>query len=201
MDTRELFLAQHARSHAAGVAGGDPSNQDLVLSGMTEEQIRQRPHPSTNSLAWLLWRMTRAEDIGINLVIAERPQALDEDRWSERLGVPHRDLGAGMTDNEVEGFTERIDIPALLAYRAATGQRTQEVIAGLRPEVLAEVIDADLVRRVRVQGAFGPDAEWVPRRWEGKPKAFTLMHTVLAHSYLHIGEGHVVRSLLGLPNL
>ncbi len=57
MDIREFFLTQHACSHARVVAGGDPSNQDLVLSGVTEEQIRQRPHPSTNSLAWLLWHM------------------------------------------------------------------------------------------------------------------------------------------------
>ncbi len=201
MDIREFFLTQHARSHAAAVAGGDPSNQDLLLSGVTEEQIRQRPHPSTNSLAWLLWHMTWAEDIGINLVIAGRGQVLDEEKWATRLGIPHRDLGAGMTDKEVEGFTERIDISALLAYRAATGRRTQELVRGLRPEVLDEVIDADLVNRVRAQGAFGPGAEWVPRRWEGKPKAFTLMHTVLAHSYLHLGEGHVIRGLLGLPNL
>ncbi len=54
MDIRDLSLAQHACFHARVVAGSAPSNQDLVRSGMTEEQIRQWPHPSTNSLAWLL---------------------------------------------------------------------------------------------------------------------------------------------------
>ncbi|MDP9358996.1 MAG: DinB family protein [Chloroflexota bacterium] len=134
MDIREFFLTQHARSHAAAVAGGDPSNQDLLLSGVTEEQIRQRPHPSTNSLAWLLWHMTRAEDIGINLVIAGRGQVLDEEKWATRLGIPHRDLGAGMTDKEVEGFTERIDISALLAYRRQPGgaRRNSSVACGQR---------------------------------------------------------------------
>ncbi|MDP9357446.1 MAG: hypothetical protein M3R02_19585 [Chloroflexota bacterium] len=57
MDIRDLSLAQHACFHARVVAGSAPSNQDLVRSGMTEEQIRQWPHPSTNSLAWLLWHM------------------------------------------------------------------------------------------------------------------------------------------------
>ena len=30
------------------------------------------------SLAWFLWDMRRAEDVGMNVVIAEGPQALDE---------------------------------------------------------------------------------------------------------------------------
>ncbi len=34
-----------------------------IASDVAEEQLRVRPHPSFNSLAWLFWHMTRAEDI------------------------------------------------------------------------------------------------------------------------------------------
>jgi hypothetical protein len=64
---------------------------------------------------------------------------------------------------------------------------------------LEEVIDGDLVQHARDEGVFGPNAEWVPQRWEGKRKAFTLTWTVLGHSSLTLGEGFVVRGLLGLP--
>jgi hypothetical protein len=201
MDGQELFLSQHARAHAAALTGTDVSNQDLILRDVTYAQMRMRPQPGLNSLAWLIWHMTRAEDIGIDVIVAERPQVFDEGSWAEQLRVSRRDLGSAMSDSEVDHFNEQIEVEALLAYRAAVGRRTLEVVANLQPEVLDEVISRDLVQRAREAGAFGPGAEWVPRRWEGKPKAFTLTHTVLAHSYLHWGEAGIVRGLLGFPNL
>ena len=35
----------------------------------------------------------------------------------------------------------------------------------------------------------------------GKPKGFTLMHTVLAHTYFHIGQCEDIRGLLGFSTL
>ena len=106
-----------------------------------------------------------------------------------------------MTDEEVDGFNEAINISELLAYRELVGARTQEIIRGIKPEVLVKVIDDDLVRRTRDEGAFGKNAEWVPQRWEGKNKAFTLTWTVVGHSISSFGECYVIRSLLGLPNI
>jgi len=200
MAAHDLFLAQHARAHAIDLGPADFSNQDLVLRHITDELMRRRPIPGLNSLAWLFWHISRVEDIAANLIIAERPQVFDEGDWAARLHVPRRDLGAGMTDPEVDDLSATIDLAALPPYRAAVGRRTQDVVRALPPEVLAIVIDAPLLQRARDAGAFGPNADWVPRRWEGKPKSFALMHTVLAHSYLHLGEAQVIRGLLGLPN-
>ena len=72
MDFRELFLAQHARAHAPELGHPDFSIQELLLRDITEEQLRARPLPGFNSLAWLFWHMTRGEDLGMNLVIARR---------------------------------------------------------------------------------------------------------------------------------
>jgi hypothetical protein len=201
MDLYELLLAQHARTHAAEVGRPDLSIQDLVLRDVPQEQMRLRPRSDLNSLAWLLWHMTRAEDLGINVIIAGRSQVLDESDWLSRMNILRRDIGTGMTSPEVDEFNERINIDALLAYRAAVGRRTRKVIRDLRPEVLDEVIDAALVQRARDARAFGPNAEWVPQRWEGKAKAFTLTWTVLGHSNLTWGECYVVRGLLGLPTI
>lgn len=201
MDFRTLLLAQHARIHVAEVGGTDLSLQDIVLRDVTDEQMRVRPQPGFNSLAYLLWHMTRTEDIGVNVIIAACPQVLDQGRWTARLNVSRRDLGSGMTHSEVDMFNAQINITAILTYRIEVGRRTQELIRNLRPEVLDEVIDRTLVQRARAEGAFRPNAEWVPQRWEGKQKAFTLSYTVLAHSFLTFGEAYVVRSLLGLPTL
>jgi hypothetical protein len=66
----------------------------------------------------------------------------------------------------------QINAAELFAYRLAVGRQTQEIIRGLRPDVLDEVIDGNLVQRARDEGAFGPTAEWVAPRWERKRKAF-----------------------------
>ena len=201
MDFRDLFLAQHARAHAPEVGQPDFSIQDLILRDLTDEHLRARPQAGFNSLAWLFWHMTRAEDLGMNLVIAAGPQVLDESNWTSRLNVSFRDAATGMTDQEVDAFSQQVDIEALLGYRTAVGVRTQAIVRELRPEVLDEKIEGGLVQHIREAGAFGPNAEWVPERWLGKPKGFTLMHTVLGHTYIHIGQCEDVRSLLGLTTI
>jgi DinB superfamily len=201
MDFRELILIQHARNHTAEVGQPDWSIQDYILNGVTESQMRLRPLPGSNSLAWLFWHMTRSEDIGANIILSQTPQIIDSGDWGERLGVSLRDGATGMTDLEVGDLTERINIEALLAYRAAVGRRTQFILRDLRPEVLDEVIDTDLIQQARELGAFGPHGEIVPQRWTGKRKAFTLSHTILGHALLHLGQADTIRSLLGLATI
>ena len=201
MDLHELILTQHARLHAAEVGRPDLSIQDYVLSDVTEAQMRLRPLPGSNSLAWLFWHMTRAEDLGVNVILTQSTQIFDVGDWGARLGVSLRDIATGMTDLEVGDFSQRIDIGALLAYRAAVGRHTQAILRDLRPEVLDEVIDADLIQQARAAGAFGPNGEVVPQRWTGKRKAFTLTHTVLGHAFLHLGQADILRGLLGLPTI
>lgn len=116
------------------------------------------------------------------------------------MNISRRDIGTGMTDEEVDEFNSRVDVAVLRAYRMAVGRRTQDVVRDLPPDVLDEVIGVDLVRRARDEGAFGPYAEWVAQRWEGMQKALTLTYTVLGHTFLHFGEADVVRGLLGFPN-
>lgn len=201
MDFRDLYLTQHARAHSATMAGGTPSAQDIALKDLTAEQIRSRPQAGLNSIAWVLWHHTRSEDIGVNVIVAEREQVWDEGGWSAKVNVTRRDLGSGMSYEEVNAFNQAVEVGALLAYREAVGRRTQAVVRELPLEILAEPIDAAVVERLYAAGAFGPQAEFVARRWEGRAKEYTLMQTVLAHAFVHLGECEVLRGLLGLPTL
>src|SRR3972149_5613384 len=107
LDFREIILTQHARAHTAEVGGADLSLQDNVLRDLTDEQIRLSPQPGFNSLAWLIWHMTRVEDFGANFILAALPQVFDEGDWAVRLNVSHRYLGSGMTDLEVGELNQR----------------------------------------------------------------------------------------------
>ncbi len=198
MDMR-LFLLPHARTHTAPVGNADFSIQDTVLRDVTDTQMRQRPHPKLNSLAWLFWHISRIEDIAMNLIIAERAQVLDD--WAARFNVTRLDAATSMNDDEVSEFTTQINISEVLSYREAVGRQTIEIVSHLKPEVLDGMIDTDLIQRVRQTGAISPSGEWVYQRWLGKPKIFTLTHTVLAHSLQHLGQADIIRGLLGLSTV
>lgn len=199
MDFRELFLIEHARTHAAGTANAEMSVQDNVLRGTTEEQIRMRPQPGFNSLAWLFWHITRTEDMGVNILIAGAPQVLDSGNWFGKLNIDRRDFGASMSDEEVDALDRSISLDALFEYREAVGRQTQRVVRDLGAGVLDETIGDDLIQRLRDEQAVSPSAGWVLDRWNGKKKTFTLTHTVLGHSLMHLGQADINRGLLGLP--
>jgi hypothetical protein len=201
MDAVQLFLRDHARVHSAQVGEAESGMwlEDIVLNGLSDDQIRQRPHESANSLAWILWHMARGEDMGVNTLVAGRPQVIEGDGWLERLGLTRADVGTGMTDDEVSDFSQRVDITALREYRAAVGRRTREVVGALSADDWDQLIDADAMERARAIGAIGPNAGWLVGVFGGKTKALILGHVGTGHNFWHLGEAMTVRSLAGLP--
>lgn len=199
MDAIELFLRDHARTHSSAMGGaeGGLGFEDLLVSGMTDDQLRLRPQEGTNSLVWLLWHMARAEDMGVNMFVAGRPAVLEEGGWLARLGLAGHNMGAGMSDDEVADVTRRLNIAALRAYRAAVGRRTREVASAMRPEELDETIDISRVERAYTEGVIGERAGWIRDFAGGKTKAFMLGHVGNGHNFMHLGEAWCVRSLLG----
>ena len=79
MDAINFFLLRYGDLHRGLI--GD------LLGKLSAAQVRGRPHPGVNTVAWLLWHTARVEDVGVNRFIADRPQAL-EDGWLDRLGIP-----------------------------------------------------------------------------------------------------------------
>jgi len=62
--------------------------------------------------------------------LTDRPQVLEE--WFERLAVPRRDVGTGMSDAEVDELSARIDLHAQTALLHPYGHYFEaRVAAGL----------------------------------------------------------------------
>jgi hypothetical protein len=197
MDAIELFLNEHARTHSAALGvGTDLPFPDFVF-GLGDDELRQRPQQGTNSLAWLLWHMARSEDMAVNLLVAGRPQVVEEDGWMERLHLTRADIGTGMNDDEVAEFTASAEISAIREYRTAVGLRTREVVTALPAEQFSAPIDAALLRRSFDEGAIAPEGGWLRGFLDGKANEFVLCHACLRHNFMHIGEAMCVRSLIG----
>jgi DinB family protein len=194
MDAIEFFLIRYEQIHQV--------LKDPAIKRLTAAEMRGRPHPGVNTIAWLLWHMARVEDVGVNRFVADRPQVL-EDGWLAKLGVGRRDVGTGMSDTEVDDFSARIDLDALRGYGDAVTRRTLEVVASVRGSDLGTVVPAERVERVALaEGAVAPGAEWLTEFWAGgRTRAWVLAQTPLLHVYGHYFEARAVAGLWGSHSL
>lgn len=201
MDLIRFFDASHSALHAGEVYDGRTPNIDRWLGSLTEEQLRVRPK-GLNSIIWLLWHMARTEDAAINPVVAARPQVLDDD-WARRLAPGRRDIGTGMTDDEVTEFSARVDCAAVLAYRAAVGRRTREVVRALSPAAWDEPIGVEDMMRANAAGAFRRDLTQVieisKHPWQGHARGDQISQTAIRHNSMHVGEAVTIRGMAGFP--
>ena len=189
MDAVDFFLTRYGEVHK-GLVGG-------LFDSLSEAQLRSRPHPGVNTVAWLLWHSARIEDVALNRFLADRPQVLEE--WLGRLAVPRRDVGTGMSDAEVDDLSARIDLQALRGYLGAVTGRTLAVAETLRGSDLEASVPGDRVRSVVLaEGVVAPGAEWLTDFWAGgRSRAWTLAQTALLHPYGHYYEARVAAGLLG----
>src|ERR1039458_4111024 len=94
MNSAELLVDAFDRVH--GVV-------HRVVEGMTPDQLAFRPVDGTNSIAWLVWHLTRIQaDHVANAAGFE--QAWTAGGWAERFGLPFdpSDTGYGHGSDDVE---------------------------------------------------------------------------------------------------
>jgi hypothetical protein len=185
----ELFLAQHAMVHTAAMSGdGLWSMEDEVWQGLTEQAARCIPPKFEHSIVWCLWRLTRCEDITMNMLAAGTPQLLLKEGWFARMGVPDRDTGNAMQSEEITAFSNRIAIPALRTYRLAVGRRTGEIVKSLEPGQVKCKVDPARLQRVQDEGAVLESEQWLLDYWGGLTIAGLLLMPPTRHNILHLNE-------------
>ena len=74
-----------------------------VVAGLGPEELGFRPGPSANSIAWLIWHLTRVQDDHVSDV-AGTEQVWTAGGWAERFGLPFgaAETGYGHSSHEVE---------------------------------------------------------------------------------------------------
>ena len=171
----------------------------IVWEDIPGDLMRIRPGPAVNSIVWNLWHLTRVEDSALNRFIANRSQVLDDGDWMEKMNIPLRHNGFGMTFQEVDELSDRINLVALRGYSDTVEARTREILERLDFNILSEVLQEDKIRKILFdEGLAGPNSEGLLETYIGWTKGQFLMNHGLTHSYHHIGEINVITSLHGL---
>src|SRR4051794_14255878 len=58
-----------------------------LVEGLSEDDLAWRPDPEANSIAWLVWHLTRIEDDHVSHLAAVEQEWV-AGGWAERFGLP-----------------------------------------------------------------------------------------------------------------
>ena len=112
-----------------------------AVEGLTAKQLGTRPGGEANSIAWLVWHLTRVQDDHV-ADVAGTEQVWTGQDWLSRFGLPFpaSDTGYGHRSADVEAV--RVDEPDLLTgYYDAVHEQTVRYVTGLDGQALDRIVD------------------------------------------------------------
>lgn len=134
-----------------------------AVAGLTADELAWRPDARANSVAWLVWHLTRIQDDHV-ADVAGADQLWTHGGWAERFGfpLPVRDTGYGHGPDEVA--VVRVASPDLLTgYHGAVHERTIRYVSGLTDADLDRIVDTSwdppVTLGVRLISVINDDAQ------------------------------------------
>ncbi len=145
-----------------------------AVNGLTVEELTFRPDAESNSIAWLVWHLTRIQDDHV-AALAGLPQMWTTGGWADRFGLPFdvSDTGYGHDSDAVTAVVA--DAASLLGY-------FEDVHAG-SVAYLATLEDADFDRVV-------------DRAWDPPVTVGVRLVSVIADDLQHVGQAAYIRGIL-----
>lgn len=145
-----------------------------VVEGLDREMLTGRLDPEANTIAWLVWHLTRVMDDHV-AAVAETDQVWLSDGWVEQFGLPFEphEHGYGHTADQVAA----VDVE---------GQLLGEYYDAVHDRVgayLRELDDAELPRIV-------------DRRWDPPVTLAVRLVSVVNDATQHVGQAAFVRGVL-----
>lgn len=146
-----------------------------VVEGLAPEQITCRIEGRSNSIGWLVWHLTRIQDLHIAEVV-DAEQVWTKQGWVDRCSLPYPPdaTGYGQTAEEVASF--RLTSPELLVgYYDAVHDTTTDFVGSLRARDLDRIVDES---------------------WEPPVSLGVRLVSVISDDLQHVGQAAFIRGLL-----
>jgi hypothetical protein len=145
-----------------------------AVNGLSPEELAFRPDVGTNSIAWLVWHLTRIQDDHV-AGLDGSDQVWTVSGWAKRFALPLdvADTGYGHGPEDVAAVTA--DSELLLGYFEDVHSKSQRFVATLVDEDLGRVIDRD---------------------WDPPVTVGVRLVSVIADDLQHVGQAAYVRGML-----
>jgi len=146
-----------------------------VIDGLAMEQLVRRVPSEANSIAWLVWHLSRIQDDHV-AAAAGWDQVWVAQGWVDRFGLPFDPSATGFGHSSDEVAAVQVRAELLAGYHDAVHRQTIRYLGGLR--------DGDLERVV--------DDSWDPPVTLG-----VRLVSVVSDDLQHAGQAAFVRGVLG----
>ncbi|MGW2639001.1 mycothiol transferase [Streptomyces sp. NPDC001348] len=165
----------HARDILIDGYGRIQEEVHAVLDGLGPDDLHARPAPDSNSVAWLVWHLTRVQDDHVADAF-ELDQVWLSQGWEKRFGLdlPRQDTGYGHSPAKVAKVrVESADL--LTGYYDAVHEQTLGVLRDLPAKDLERIVDD---------------------RWDPPVSMGVRLVSVLSDDLQHVGQAAYLRGLL-----
>ena len=151
-----------------------PEQVHGVLDGLTPDQLTFRIDSEANTIAWLIWHLSRIEDDHI-ADVAGRPQVWTSDGWATRWRLPFdaADTGYGHTSEQVAAVNGNAEL--LLGYFDAAHQMTAHFVRSINDRDLDRIVD---------------------ERWDPPVTLGVRLVSVATHDFEQVAQAAFVRGVL-----
>ncbi len=145
-----------------------------AVNGLSPEALAFRVDGESNSIAWLVWHLTRIQDDHVAGLDGSE-QAWTSLGWSERFALPFdaADTGYGHGPEDVAMVTA--DAASLLGYFEDVHDKTKAFVRSLADADFGRVVD---------------------RNWDPPVTLGVRLVSVLADDLQHVGQAALVRGIL-----
>lgn len=186
-EAKALFAEIHSQLNSAKVYSlSEPTMQDSLFSGFTREDYSTIAEKSSENAAWVVWHITRIEDLTINMLVAQDEQVFNA-AWQNRIGAEFTDTGNALSGDEIYSFGQTADIDALFEYRDEVAARTRSTVEKLDTTDMRRRVDPyDTGRIIQEHGVTSDENSiWLAEYWGGKDVAGLLLMPPTRHVIMH----------------
>jgi hypothetical protein len=164
-------MAEHAKQILIDAFG---RVRELVINltdTLTDDIATYRPDPGANSIAWLIWHLTRIQDDHVaDLAQVEQAWA----QWRDRFGLPFGKWATGYGQGPDDVAAVQSSGELLADYHAAVHELTMRYLEGITSQELDRIVDT---------------------RWDPPVTAAVRLVSVIGDTMQHLGQAAYVRGL------
>lgn len=145
-----------------------------AVRGLTPEQLAFRVDSEANSIAWLVWHLTRIQDDHV-AGVAQTEQVWTSGGWVDRFGLPFDRTAHGYGHSSADVAAVQVEPDLLTGYYDAVHEQTIRYVASLT--------DADLPRIV-------------DERWDPPVTLAVRLVSVISDDLQHAGQAAFIRGIV-----
>jgi Protein of unknown function (DUF664) len=142
-----------------------------ITYGLTDDTASYRPDPQANSIAWLIWHLSRIQDDHM-ADLAHVEQVWPE--WRDRFALPFSEWATGYGQGPQEVAAVRASGDLLSDYHLAVHELTLRYVDSITTAELDRIVDT---------------------RWDPPVTAAVRLVSVIGDTMQHLGQAAYVRGL------